>query len=557
MKTLNKIFLSLGVVAATFTFSSCTGDLDQLPTDPNSLTNADFASDPDKYMDETMAGVYQQYTVHGANNNSAVSGFDGGMSTFQRSAFILEELNSDEATWLPNDADYGTFQYGIVPANNRVILGTYSRFTVCVSMCNSFIQTVKGGYFGLKTDSQRAKADEYMRQCRVLRAGAYFYLIDCFGNVPYADENVLMGSIAPQLKRAEVYAKVVEDLEAVSAEYGSNTDVVYGQVGKDVADALLVKFYLNAEVYTGKAEWAKCAAKAEEIIARHKGAGFKNSGLANSYSALFGADNDKYCAGGSSNVNEIIWCIPQDATYATSWANSTFMIDAWIGEPKDGAAWDCRKAWYNAGDAWKCMTARRQFVEKFDWNADYSESADLRTRFWCHGGHGFVIDNDVLDQDHFGENGFLAVKYSNWAFDEDGNIDEAGSPAATTQVGGDYAVIRLAEIYLSAAEAILNGGGDKAKALEYVNYIRERAGLNAWNAGELTAVSLQDERCRELYTESVRRSDLIRYGKWISGYNWNWKNKVKGGADFNSNFTLYPLPSSIVQLAGYEQNKGY
>ena len=233
------------------------------------------------------------------------------------------------------------------------------------------------------------------------------------------------------------------------------------------------------------------------------------------------------------------------------------MIDAWIGEPKEEDTWNCRKAWYNAGDAWKCMTARRQFVEKFDWNADYSESADLRTRFWCHSGHGFAIDNDVLDQDHFGENGFLAVKYSNWAFDEDGNIDEAGSPAATTQVGGDYAVIRLAEIYLSAAEAILNGGGDKAKALEYVNYIRERAGLNAWNAGELTAVSLQDERCRELYTENVRRSDLIRYGKWISGYNWNWKNKVKGGADFNSNFTLYPLPSSIVQLAGYEQNKGY
>ena len=366
-----------------------------------------------------------------------------------------------------------------------------------------------------------------------------------------------MGSIAPQLPRAEVYAKVVEDLEAVSKEYGSNTDVVYGQVGKDVADAILVKFYLNAEVYTGKAEWAKCAAKAEEIIARHKGTGFKNSGLALSYSALFGANNDKYCAGGSSNVNEIIWCIPQDATYATSWANSTFMIDAWIGEPKDGAAWDCRKAWYNAGDAWKCMTARRQFVEKFDWNEDYTESADLRTRFWCTAAQGFDINNDILDQDHFGSNGFLAVKYSNWAFDEEGNIDEAGSPAATTQVGSDYAVIRLAEIYLSAAEAILNGGGDKAKALEYVNYIRERAGLNAWNAGDLTAVSLQDERCRELYTENVRRTDLIRYGKWISGYTWNWKNKVKGGADFNSNFTLYPLPSSTVELAHYEQNKGY
>ena len=49
MKTLNKIFLSLGVVAAAFSFSSCTGDLDQLPTDPNSLTNADFKKNPEKY----------------------------------------------------------------------------------------------------------------------------------------------------------------------------------------------------------------------------------------------------------------------------------------------------------------------------------------------------------------------------------------------------------------------------------------------------------------------------------------------------------------------------
>lgn len=557
MKTLNKIFLSLGVVAAAFSFSSCTGDLDQLPSDPNSLTNADFKKNPEKYMDETMAGVYQQFTVHGANNNAAVSGFDGGMSTFQRSAFILEELNSDEATWLPNDQDYGAFQYGIVPANNRVILGTYSRFMICVAMCNSFIQTVNDGYFALNSEALREKADEYIRQCRVLRAGAYFYLIDCFGNVPYADESVKMGSVAPQYKRADVYAKVVADLEEVSNEFPEGSKATYGHVGKDVADALLVKYYLNAGVYTGSPEWAKCAEKADQIIARHKGSGFKNSGLCVNYSQLFGANNDQYAIGGSSQIDEILWTIPQDAVYSTSWANGTFMLNAWIGEPKAGATWSLAKSDYNAGDAWKCMTARRQFVEKFDWNSDYTESPDQRTRFWATAKNGFNINNDVLDQDHFGSNGFLAVKYTNWAFDAEGNIDRTNSPAATTQIGTDYAVIRLAEIYLSAAEAILNGGGDKAKALEYVNYIRERAGLDAWNAGQLTAQSLQDERCRELYTEATRRSDLIRYGKWISGYNWNWKNRVKGGSDFNANFTLYPLPSSTVELAHYEQNTGY
>lgn len=557
MKTLNKIFLSLGVVAAVFSFSSCTGDLDQLPTDPNSLTNADFKKNPEKYMDETMAGVYQQFTVHGANNNAAVSGFDGGMSTFQRSAFILEELNSDEATWLPNDQDYGAFQYGIVPANNRVILGTYSRFMICVSMCNSFIQTVNDGYFALNTEALREKADEYIRQCRVLRAGAYFYLIDCFGNVPYADESVKIGSVAPQYKRAEVYAKVVADLEEVANEFPEGSKTTYGHVGKDVADALLVKYYLNAGVYTGTPEWTKCAEKAEQIIKRHQGKGFKNSGLCVNYSQLFGANNDQYAIGGSSPIDEIIWTIPQDPVYCTSWANGTFMLNMWIGEPKKGDTFKLAKSDFNAGDAWKCSTARRQFVEKFDWNSDYTESPDQRTRFWATAKNNFNINNDVLDQDHYGSNGFLPVKYTNWAFDAEGNIDKANSPAATTQIGTDYAVIRLAEIYLSAAEAILNGGGDKAKALEYVNYIRERAGLDAWNAGQLTVQSLQDERCRELYTEATRRTDLIRYGKWISGYTWNWKKKVKGGADFNANFTLYPLPSSTVELAHYEQNTGY
>ena len=51
MKTLNKIFLSLGVVAATLSLGSCVGDLDLLPTDPNTTTSANFAENPEKYMD--------------------------------------------------------------------------------------------------------------------------------------------------------------------------------------------------------------------------------------------------------------------------------------------------------------------------------------------------------------------------------------------------------------------------------------------------------------------------------------------------------------------------
>ena len=88
-----------------------------------------------------------------------------------------------------------------------------------------------------------------------------------------------------------------------------------------------------------------------------------------------------------------------------------------------------------------------------------------------------------------------------------------------------------------------------------MNYIRERAGLDPYT--NLNLVELQDERSRELYTESTRRSDLIRYGKWISGYNWSWKNQVADGADFSSNFNVYPLPSTTAAHNGYTQNPNY
>ncbi len=577
MKNINKYIAGIGIAVASLGFSSCIGDLDLLPNDDRVILPTEFSKNPVAYMEKVMGDVYLQFATHGVNNNAAVQGFDGGMSTFQRSAFILEEVPTDETCWTPADTDYGDFQFGIVTSNNRTILGTYSRFMICVAVCNDFIQTVNRGYFNLDNET-RQLADEYIRQCKILRSGAYFYLLDCFGNVPYADENTDIGSIPAQLPRAESFKIITKTLEDVVAEYGDGPQTaVYGYVGKQVAQALLVKYYLNAGVYlNGDGEnnphWGDCYRHAENIIAAHRGVGFKGSnsvasGLANHYRQLFGANNDQYALGGSNEVNEIIWVIPQEASNQfnpgsedpkslTSWGNGTFMLDAWLGDKSALDEWDCTKTRYNSGDAWKCMAARQQFSQKFDWkNGEYTDCADLRTQEWCAGKENFKITNEVLDQDHFGSNGFLAIKFTNWNVDANGEFDQNDKPAATAQIGTDYPVIRLAEIYLSAAEAMLHGAGDRAKALEYVNYIRERAGLSAWES--MTLEQLRDERCRELYTENCRRTDLIRYGQWISGYTWNWKNKVPAGADFDPSFVLYPLPSSIATPAGYTQNQGY
>ena len=130
----NKFFLAGSVIAASMTLGSCVGDLDLTPTDPSSLTPGQFESDPAGYLTRSIAGVYLQYATYGANGDASVQGFDGGMSTFQRAVFILEEVPTDEASWIPNDADYGLFQFGIIPTSNTVVMGTYSRQFINISM---------------------------------------------------------------------------------------------------------------------------------------------------------------------------------------------------------------------------------------------------------------------------------------------------------------------------------------------------------------------------------------------------------------------------------------
>lgn len=585
-----------------------------MPTDPSDLTAAEFTKDPEGYMNAVLGDVYLQFATYGADDKASVQGFDGGMSSFQRAIFNLEEVPSDEANWLPiDDADFATMQFGYISPSNKALFGTYSRMTINISLCNDFIQTVRNGYFNLDTDALRAKADEYIRQCRILRGGCYFYLLTLFGNVPYADESTPIGSVPPQLPRAEVFNRVVADLEAVSEEYGASQTPVYGFVGKDVADALLCKLYLNAEVFAGRAEWGKCLAKAEAIINRLKGAGYQNSGLAEHYQSVFAGNNQQYALGGSNAVSENIWVIPSSQEHLKNYSGSTLLIQGFIAsqgvqetlkEPvrenyDDEAAYKkavadyqkklekaepwqlevaysfagkdysfnpnvkgwCIKDWYNSGHAgWKCMTAREQFVDKFDWlDPECSVSNDTRVKSWMTSAFNFSKTNSVLDQAHFGDNGYLPIKYTNFNLDENGEVMPVGegTPVAQECANADYAVIRLAEIYLSAAEAILHGAGSNSDALRYVNLIRGRAGLAAWTAADLTLETLQDERCRELYTENCRRTDLIRYGKWLSGYTWNWKAGVAEGANLPERCLLYPLPASIVTLAGYTQNTGY
>jgi hypothetical protein len=116
-------------------------------------------------------------------------------------------------------------------------------------------------------------------------------------------------------------------------------------------------------------------------------------------------------------------------------------------------------------------------------------------------------------------------------------------------------MMRYADVLLMAAECQLRGASVSG-AIDGFNAVRARAGLAA-----IANPSLQDildERARELYQECWRRNDLIRFGQFTSGYNWQWKGNVRDGQDIDSYRTLFPIPDSD-RLANtkLQQNPGY
>ena len=68
---------------------------------------------------------------------------------------------------------------------------------------------------------------------------------------------------------------------------------------------------------------------------------------------------------------------------------------------------------------------------------------------------------------------------------------------------------------------------------------------------------LRDERCRELYQENCRRTDLIRWNQWCTGYTWEWKGGVERGTNLPEYTKCYPIPSRVMSSSNFEQTTGY
>jgi hypothetical protein len=110
----------------------------------------------------------------------------------------------------------------------------------------------------------------------------------------------------------------------------------------------------------------------------------------------------------------------------------------------------------------------------------------------------------------------------------------------------DFPIVRLGELYLIRGEAKARQTGDWTLAEADVNILRARAGIAAYN-GNLTEEEFLAERGREMFQETARRTDLIRFGRYNDAW---WEKPVS--EPFRN---VFPIPYGVGP--GWTQNPGY
>ncbi|WP_432714382.1 RagB/SusD family nutrient uptake outer membrane protein [Pedobacter sp.] len=458
-----------------------------------------------------LAGVYNRmgFTVNGGNG------------------WRIANLGTDEFL-IPSRADGRWFDGGVylefskhawTPSNNRISSG-WTEIFGAIGAANAIMES-------LESSPQKDNLKAQIAEARGIRAYAYFYALDLWGNVPIVTTARIDPNNLPANKtRTEVFDFVVSEFQAVAADLPSVLTVnrvgYYPRMTKEAVYSLLAITYLNAQVYTGTAKWAECIEMCNNVMS---GNAYK---LTADYFENFIPKNE-----GSP---EFIYAISMDPsrqaggnTFAQRVLHDSHRFTYTLPFTPQNGFTTLEEAVnrYEEQDLRKTMILRGP---QFD-----AQGNPLKT---ISGSANLVLIPHVNQENSAENEGFRVLK---WRPD-------------VTWVNGaasnDIATIRYAEILLTKAEALLRSGGNAGEALTLVNQVRQRS--NATVLQSLTLKNIEDERARELIYESSRRRDMIRFGTWFTG---TWKFKTTVTPETRK---ILPIPVTELNAnSALKQNPGY
>lgn len=500
--------------------------------------------------------------------------------------FALQEISTDEAI-LP-------YRGGTDWGDNGIYLQLHKHENVSsdANVRNTWNNIVTGisravtAIDGLSKNTD-PNAKLYIAEARGMAAYYSMLTLDLWGVVFKKSD---AGQLSTVLRGNDAVEYIKSELLAI--EPVLDNTVGTGRLTKAAVWGLLARLYLNAAVYRdiyattfsfAQADMDKVIEYTDKIIA------LPNYGLVTDYFSMFNDNNH--------TNKEIIFAVDQRSDLAGhnrmayfSISGDQFPLPAYTGAngtDGPGITSDFYRTWVNANSVDPALADPRFYKENL---SIYSNPADS-----CVDAAAFNINRGILRGQQYGlirkngvflkcVNGKMLVGklfYDTRSkptkpveFTELCDFTTAGSDYNTgfrvekyefskTSVSGrnfgehDIVILRLADVYLMRAEAKLRKNNDAAAALLDVNKVRT-ARVNGTVAqtglGAVTLDLLFRERGFEFYWECLRRTDMIRFGK----YEGTWTEKTS--TDVKKR--LFPIPQTAIDAAsgtpGYlVQNPSY
>ncbi len=558
---MKKIFIkTIATAALALGMTGCINDLDIGSIDPQSSTS---------YSEEEL--FRKCYATLGLTGQDGGAGNgdlsdDEGESGFYRTTFNLQELPTDECMWAwQTDTDIP--QITMIQWNSGSIRTqwAYTRLSYDINLFNYYLSEVED-----TPENQTARAE-----IRFLRALHYWYMLDLFGKASFKTEFDIY-AYPVEYSGEELYDwldKELTEIEPQMAEMGAYcNDQYFGRADRGAAYMLHARLALNCEVYSDNVdpatEYQKAVNYCTQLInCTAYGLSDMPQNGNSGYAQLFMADNDQ----NTHAMKEIIFPIRQDGLRTRQYGGSLMLIAGTRGNQMPD---------YGLRETWTCLFARRAMIEKFFTSLDgltapeaapgdatpeevtaldegygttvadlTAKAGDDRALFYggCGGGKRKVETDAVTAF----TDGLSIVKWTNLRSD-----NTAGSDVSWPDT--DIPLLRLAEAYLTRAEALYRISGNPNDARADIQTLHDRA-----NAGTVPAnideMYILDEWCREFYMEGRRRSDLVRFDCFSGNkYIWDWKGGTATGTSIDSHYDVYPIPADdVMNNSNMHQNDGY
>ena len=499
--------------------------------------------------------------------------------------WYLQELTTDEmvcpkrgSDWY-NSGEYYRLHYHTWSPDDRFVVNTYDGTTGGISRAleaKSDLQGVDYNAIGL---NDAVKAD-HINQLNAITA--YFYMrgLDYFGGMPiyYSVDDDLCARSTARETYAHIETLLKDAIPALSKKttLGASED---GYIKQAAAAALLAQLYFNAVAYIGEEHFDECAEICRDII----------GGVYGTYE-LDKTWYGPHCFDNNTSP-EVIWTVPSE--------NSKVEWNWYFKYFYHYSAYEyfgIETAGYNGFMLTPSLDPQGRYYTQWKLGNPYQKfnDKDLRKKPYRYLGsrkyEGMFLVGDQTNPNNPSQQCLGQKEYSGKVinlvdqvarFSEVGTKYNSVAELTSTMADGeensgvrlvkapqpnlddkllrwnpDCPVIRLSEIYYRLAECELRAG-DKKTAAGLINQVRGRnfeggADPNPVTADNLDEYRMLDEWMIEFLGEGRRRTDLIRWDKFVTESWWdhtplNDKNK-----------NLFPIPNSAISANNLiEQNPGY